>query len=149
VVDGDRDGEVLLPGLSAIGEVLDAILDPFHGPADLDGGRRQRDVFAGDLALRTKGAADVVSLDRGVVILAEEAESEEVDPEDRGPVLAELRSHARRVLTSQLPGVVPDELPCCSHETATPLRIGDEAPQRGQRRPLARKRGDRPSQEMA
>jgi hypothetical protein len=67
------------------------------------------DVLAGDLALRSEGAADVVGFDGGVVVLAEETDSEDVDPDDRGPVLAELRSYARGVLASQLLGVISDE----------------------------------------
>ncbi len=61
-VVGDRGLDVgaLLACLAADGEVLEAVLDPLHRPAEVDRGRDHRDLVALHAVLQAEPAADVV-----------------------------------------------------------------------------------------
>ena len=63
VADGGADVEALLAGLPRCGQVLAAVLDPFHRSAQRARGGRDREFLPGGANLQSERAADVTSQD--------------------------------------------------------------------------------------
>jgi hypothetical protein len=63
VADGHRHFDAVFPGLAPGGEVLAAVLDPFHRPAEFEGRGAHGDVFPVDHRLGSEGTSDIAGHD--------------------------------------------------------------------------------------